>query len=124
MRAGLCIKPGTAVESLVETITENPGITLALIMTVEPGFGGQRFMSAMMPKVRELRRKFPSLDIQVDGGLDTATVLEAAEAGANVIVAGTSIFKAKDGPAAAISQLRASVNKALGLVERVTDIPL
>ena len=115
MRAGLCIKPSSAVEGLVEALKANPGITLALVMTVEPGFGGQRFMSSMLPKVRELRRLFPTLDIQVDGGLDTATVVEAAEAGANVIVAGTSIFKAKDGPSAAISQMRATVAKTLGL---------
>jgi ribulose-phosphate 3-epimerase len=114
MRAGLCIKPGTPIEPMIEVLKANPGITLALIMTVEPGFGGQKFMSAMMPKVRELRRHFPTLDVQVDGGLDSVTVVEAAEAGANVIVAGTSIFKAKEGPSAAIAQLRGVVSKALG----------
>jgi len=62
-------------------------------MTVEPGFGGQRFMEDMMPKVQALRNAFPDLDIEVDGGLSLDTIDAAAKAGANVIVAGSSIFK-------------------------------
>jgi ribulose-phosphate 3-epimerase len=74
-------------------------------MTVEPGFGGQSFMPETMPKVAELRARFPALDIQVDGGLGPATIEAAARAGANVIVAGTSIFGAAD-PGAAMAAMR------------------
>ena len=70
-------------------------------MTVEPGYGGQSFMEDMMPKVTEIRRYgdengFPELDIQVDGGINPETAAKARAAGANVLVAGTSLFKAKD----------------------------
>ena len=77
---------------------------MAVVMTVEPGFGGQRFMPEVMPKVRELRRLFPQLDIQVDGGVTPDTIEVAAEAGANVVVAGSAVFGADD-PAATIAEL-------------------
>jgi ribulose-phosphate 3-epimerase len=113
MRAGVCIKPGTPVSELLPVLQAHPGITLALVMTVEPGFGGQSFMADMLPKVAALRASFPALDIQVDGGLDASTVQAAAQAGANVIVSGTGVFKAAQGPAAAIAQLRGVVSAAL-----------
>ncbi|QPG76852.1 RIBULOSE-phosphate 3-epimerase [Brettanomyces nanus] len=91
MRAACAIKPGTPVEVLYPLAQY---LDMALVMTVEPGFGGQKFMADMMPKVDALRRKYPQLDIQVDGGLGPSTILAAANAGANVIVAGTSVFKA------------------------------
>ena len=77
-------------------------------MTVEPGFGGQKFMASEMPKVKALRERYPELDIEVDGGLGEATVDEAAEAGANVIVAGSAVFGAQD-PKAIIARLRQAV---------------
>lgn len=83
---------------------------MVLIMTVEPGFGGQKFMPEMMPKVEELRRRYPNLNIEVDGGLAEGTIDQAAEAGANVIVAGSAVFGAKD-PAHVISVLREAVDK-------------
>lgn len=83
---------------------------MVLIMTVEPGFGGQKFMPEMMPKVKALRDKYPELAIEVDGGLSEKTVGSAAEAGANVIVAGSAVFGAKD-PADVIAKLRAAVQK-------------
>lgn len=83
---------------------------MVLVMTVEPGFGGQKFMPEMMPKVEELRRRYPNLNIEVDGGLAEGTIDQAAEAGANVIVAGSAVFGAKD-PAHVISVLREAVDK-------------
>ncbi len=84
---------------------------MVLIMTVEPGFGGQKFMASELPKVQALRKKYPDLNIEVDGGLGPGTIDQAADAGANVIVAGSAVFGAQD-PAGVISVLRAAVNKA------------
>jgi ribulose-phosphate 3-epimerase len=83
---------------------------MVLIMTVEPGFGGQKFMASELPKVEALRSRYPDLDIEVDGGLGLGTIDQAADAGANVIVAGTAVFGASD-PADVIKQLRAAVDK-------------
>jgi ribulose-phosphate 3-epimerase len=105
MRVGIALKPGTPVESVYPYV---PDLDQVLVMTVEPGFGGQAFMAECMPKVRALRERFPDLDIQVDGGLTLDTVDQAAAAGANVIVAGTAIFAADD-PGAVIQGLRRSV---------------
>ncbi|KAF9383344.1 RIBULOSE-phosphate 3-epimerase, partial [Podila verticillata] len=74
-----------------------------------PGFGGQRFMAECMPKVAELRARYPNLDIEVDGGIARENIDAAAQAGANVIVAGTSIFKADD-ISGTIESFRATVN--------------
>ena len=79
-------------------------------MTVHPGFGGQKFMASELPKVKALREKYPELYIEVDGGLGEETIDQAAEAGANVIVAGSAVFGAKD-PARIIKILRESVEK-------------
>lgn len=92
MRAACAIKPGTPVEEVLPIAGK---LDMILVMTVEPGFGGQKFMEKVMPKVQALRDQFPQLDIQVDGGLGKDTVHPAAKAGANVIVAGTSVFKAE-----------------------------
>lgn len=83
---------------------------MALVMTVEPGFGGQKFMPEMMPKVEALRKRYPDLNIEVDGGLGEKTIDTAAEAGANVIVAGSAVFGAKD-PGRIIQLLRDTVEK-------------
>ncbi|KAJ2965530.1 hypothetical protein NUW58_g10868 [Xylaria curta] len=80
-------------------------------MTVEPGFGGQKFMASELPKVQALRQKYPELNIEVDGGLGPGTIDQAADAGANVIVAGSAVFGAQD-PAEVISLLRSTVEKA------------
>ncbi|KAJ8448855.1 hypothetical protein Cgig2_011476 [Carnegiea gigantea] len=94
----------------VEVEGENP-VEMVLVMTVEPGFGGQKFMPEMMDKVHTLRKKYPTLDIEVDGGLGPSTIDAAAEAGANCIVAGSSVFGAPD-PAQVISLMRKSVDEA------------
>lgn len=84
---------------------------MVLVMTVEPGFGGQKFQPAMMDKVAALRAKYPELDIEVDGGLAPGATIDAAGlAGANVIVAGSSVFGSDD-PKATIAQLRAVVDE-------------
>mmetsp|Transcript_29334 Transcript_29334/g.47094 ORF Transcript_29334/g.47094 Transcript_29334/m.47094 type:complete len:194 (+) Transcript_29334:3-584(+) len=106
MRVGVAIKPKTPIEA-IESYAHLCDILL--VMTVEPGFGGQSFMEDMMPKVRALREKFPDKDVEVDGGLGPGgTVDAAAKAGANMIVAGSSVFKA-DKPGDAIAALRGSV---------------
>ena len=110
MKVGIALKPQTPPEA-VYALCDKGGVDMILVMTVEPGFGGQKFQPAMMAKARTLRNKYAELDIQVDGGLDGVTVREAAVAGANVIVAGSSVYGAKDIPDA-IATLRAAVEKA------------
>ncbi|CAN1187928.1 Ribulose-phosphate 3-epimerase, cytoplasmic isoform [Linum perenne] len=111
MKPGVSLKPGTPIEEVYPLIEgENP-VELVLVMTVEPGFGGQKFMPEMMDKVRTLRQKYPSLDIEVDGGLGPSTIDAAASAGANCIVAGSSVFGAPE-PAKVISLMRNCVEGA------------
>lgn len=93
MRCGLAIKPETDVKLLDSYLDK---IDLVLIMTVDPGFGGQLFMEEMMEKVKYVRSKCANIDIQVDGGLTLENVRVAAESGANVIVSGTTIFNSVD----------------------------
>ncbi|XP_074047570.1 ribulose-phosphate 3-epimerase isoform X1 [Macrotis lagotis] len=102
MKVGLAIKPGTTVEYLAPWANQ---IDMALVMTVEPGFGGQKFMEDMMPKVHWLRTQFPSLDIEVDGGVGPDTIHKCAEAGANMIVSGSAIMRSED-PRSVINLLR------------------
>lgn len=83
---------------------------MVLVMTVHPGFGGQKFMASELPKVKALRERYPDLYIEVDGGLGEGTIDQAADAGANVIVAGSAVFGAKD-PAGVVEVLRKSVNQ-------------
>ncbi|KAF2352341.1 Ribulose-phosphate 3-epimerase-like [Trinorchestia longiramus] len=109
MKAGIGLKPGTAVEEVLPYVDS---ADMILIMTVEPGFGGQKFMSDMMAKVKILRDKFPGLDIEVDGGVSPDTIEQCAQAGANMIVSGSAVVKAQD-PAAVISSMRNVVTKAL-----------
>jgi ribulose-phosphate 3-epimerase len=78
---------------------------MVLVMTVNPGFGGQKFMASELPKVRAVRDRYPTLDIEVDGGLGPKTIEQAANAGANVIVAGSAVFGAED-PGAVVRELR------------------
>lgn len=105
-KAGLALNPATPLDAVLPYLSE---IDLLLCMTVVPGFGGQSFMGEVMPKVREaerLRRELGlSYHIQVDGGIDSSTVGIAAEAGANVFVAGSSTFGASD-MGAAVRALR------------------
>ena len=115
MKVGIGIKPDTGVSDIEELI---PLVDTVLVMTVEPGFGGQSFMGPghpthdVMPKVLDVRTRYPDKDIEVDGGLSGKTIVEAAGAGANMIVAGSSVFKGgPEGAPPAIQSLRAGVLK-------------
>jgi ribulose-phosphate 3-epimerase len=105
-RAGVAIKPGTAGESLYGILDEFDQV---LVMTVEPGFGGQGFMPETMPKLRalrdEARRRGSDLWLQVDGGISDATIAKAAQAGADTFVAGSAVYGADD-IEAAVTRLR------------------
>ena len=109
-RAGLALKPGTELSPYLELL---PEFDQLLIMTVEPGFGGQSFMDEMLPKITAARSAIGAggLDVwlQVDGGITTETIGRAAEAGADTFVAGSSVFGAPDA-AEAISALRAAAD--------------
>ena len=101
-KAGLCIKPGTAVAVLEPLL---PEMDLALCMTVEPGFSGQAFLPQSPGRIAELRqlidRLQPACDLEVDGGIDRETTPTAVKAGANVLVAATAVYRVPEGPAAA-----------------------
>lgn len=105
-RAGVAVKPGTPVDSLFDVLDEFDQI---LVMTVEPGFGGQSFMPETMPKLRSLadeaRRRGSSVWLQVDGGISDSTIEYAAAAGADTFVAGSAVYGADD-VEAAVTRLR------------------
>ena len=111
-KAGISIKPGTDYKVLLPLL---PLCDLVLVMTVEPGFGGQKFMHGMMEKVSALRavveREKYAVEIQVDGGINTETAAIAAEAGADVLVAGSSVVAAEDAQKA-IAEMRSAAQKA------------
>lgn len=109
--ASLSVKPATPVEEVYPYLDK---LGMVLVMTVEPGFGGQGFMADMMPKVKKLReeikRRNLNVDIQVDGGVSLKTVEQCAEAGANVLVAGSAIFGSDD-PKVTITEMRSLAAK-------------
>ena len=111
-RVGVALKPATSLDALSDVIRH---VDMVLVMTVEPGFGGQSFMEDMLPKVRQARRLADASDadiwIQVDGGIGPGTIEQAAAAGANVFVAGSSVFRADD-PAVMVERLRADAENA------------
>ena len=97
VKPGIVLKPKTAPEAIAEYL---PMVDLVLVMTVEPGFGGQKFMADMMPKVKKLREMLdevnPGCHLEVDGGVDLDTCIPCKENGADVLVAGSAYFKAAD----------------------------
>ncbi|MDQ5972873.1 MAG: ribulose-phosphate 3-epimerase [Actinomycetota bacterium] len=107
-RAGVAVKPGTAISEIEGLL---PGIDMILVMTVEPGFGGQAFMADMLGKVQQARRMADSADVdiwvQVDGGIGLDSIEQCAAAGADVFVAGSAVYRADD-PAVMIERLRAA----------------
>ena len=106
VRAGMALKPGSAFTPYADLL---PELDMVLVMTVEPGFGGQSFMADQLPKVREVREAVArcggEIWVQVDGGVTAATIEACAEAGADVFVAGSAVYGADDA-AAAVDQLR------------------
>ena len=112
-KAGIALKPKTPPEVIREFL---PELQMVLVMTVEPGFGGQAFMADMLPKIKTIREwandANPGLDVEVDGGIDVATAPLAAKAGANVFVAGSSLFLAPGYPAA-VKEIREATKAAV-----------
>jgi ribulose-phosphate 3-epimerase len=106
-RVGMALKPGTSLDSCADLVRE---VDMVLVMTVEPGFGGQSFMADQLPKVRRVRELVgdgpDAIWIQVDGGVSATTIEQCAEAGADTFVAGSAVFAADD-PAAMVDRLRA-----------------
>lgn len=92
-QAGLVLKPGTPAQAVRDML---PLCDVVLVMTVEPGFGGQTFMEDMMPKVTQLKKWAPQVLVEVDGGINPQTAVKCVKAGADVLVAGTSVFRAPD----------------------------
>lgn len=110
MKVGVAVKPGTPITEISEELFNVAD--MILVMTVEPGFGGQKFQSAMMAKVEYVRKNFPAMNVEVDGGLGPATIDQAAKAGANMIVSGTAVVKSPD-PKGVMDGLRGCVREQI-----------
>ena len=110
-RVGVAINPATSAAVLEEILSD---IDQILVMTVDPGFGHQHFLATTVPKIRRVREMIerikPACDLEVDGGIDAATAHLAVEAGAKILVAGTAIFGTREGVAASMNGLRASLH--------------
>jgi len=110
-KAGVALNPSTPATTLSEVLES---LQLVLVMTVNPGFGGQEFIPAMLKKVSQVRaaieRSHLDCELEVDGGIHEKTAAQAVEAGADVLVAGSSVYDVKDGVAAAIARLRAAAS--------------
>jgi ribulose-phosphate 3-epimerase len=112
-KTGVSLNPATPLDALHYVLDQ---VDMVLLMTVNPGFGGQKFIDAVLPKIRELRaeadRRGLALDIEVDGGIKADTIAAAARAGANVFVSGSGVFNDKAGYADAIGRMRANAQAA------------
>jgi ribulose-phosphate 3-epimerase len=112
-RASVVLNPHTPAVMIKEIL---PFVDMVLVMTVNPGYGGQEFIPEMLDKIREIRRMIEAIgrpvDVQVDGGIDTQTVPQVITYGANVLVAGTAIFHAPEGIRSAIQALRKAAENA------------
>jgi len=106
-KAGVVLNPATSPVAVAEML---PDVDLILVMTVNPGFGGQKFIATMLEKVRRVRRMIDQtnrdIELEVDGGIDAETTTQVVSAGARVLVAGSAIFGAADGVAAAMNRIR------------------
>jgi ribulose-phosphate 3-epimerase len=112
LRAGVAINPATPALVLEEIL---PDLELVLVMTVNPGFGGQEFLAGMLPKVRRVRRMIdearPGCELEVDGGIEPHTAPMVVEAGARVLVAGSAVFRAPGGATAGIGRLNEEISR-------------
>ena len=108
-RPGVVLNPATPVDAIREIL---PYVDQVLVMTVEPGFGGQAFVPGSPDKIRRLRELAPDHDLEVDGGIDADTARLVVEAGANLLVAGSSVYGFKGGVAAGIAALREAADRA------------
>lgn len=119
-KAGVVLNPSTPISTLEEILTD---VDLVLIMSVNPGFGGQSFIRSSEEKVQRLRRMLDErgarADIEIDGGIDGQTAPRVVEAGATMLVAGSAIFRADNGPAEGVRRLRQSVH-GVGSANSVT----
>ena len=115
VKAGVSLNPATPLGSLEEILGD---VDLVLVMTVNPGFGGQEFIAGMLSKIRRLRRMLDErglkCELEVDGGINAETAPEVVAAGANVLVAGQAIFGAEEGVAEAMRRIRESVSGVSG----------
>ena len=109
-KPAVAIKPETPVQAVFPYLDR---LFMVLVMTGEPGFGGQEFMAEMLPKAAELKKRKPGLLVEVDGGINEETIAEAARAGVDVCVAGTSVFRSKDAEKA-ILRLREAAETGRG----------
>lgn len=111
-RASMALKPATPIEPYADMLAE---VDQILLMTVEPGFGGQKFLDVVVPKIKRTRRLISQanlqISIQVDGGVSTETIERCAEAGADIFVAGTAVYRAHD-PDAMVNALREQAIRA------------
>jgi ribulose-phosphate 3-epimerase len=109
-KVGVVLNPATSPVMLAEVLAD---VDVVLVMTVNPGFGGQEFIPSTLGKIRRVRQMIdqirPEADLEVDGGIDAKTAPQAVQAGARVLVAGSAVFGAADGVAAAMERLRAAV---------------
>jgi ribulose-phosphate 3-epimerase len=111
-KAGVVLNPGTPLSTLEEILTE---VDLILLMSVNPGFGGQSFIEASVKKVRRLRRMLNErgthAELEIDGGIDPKTAPRVVAAGATMLVAGSAVFRAPGGPGEGVKRLRTSVEE-------------
>ncbi|HEU4797717.1 MAG TPA: ribulose-phosphate 3-epimerase [bacterium] len=112
-RAAVALNPGSPLVLLEPVLND---LDMALLMTVNPGYAGQRFISSVVPKIRQLRawisERAPAVDLQVDGGISETTAPQVVAAGANVLVAASAIFKGRDGVEASLQRLRRAAQVA------------
>ncbi|HEY6530803.1 MAG TPA: ribulose-phosphate 3-epimerase, partial [Acidimicrobiales bacterium] len=115
VKAAVALNPATPVENVANVLDM---VQMVLVMTVNPGFGGQSYIASMEPKIAQLRRlvveRGLDVDIEVDGGISPSTVVGAAGAGANVLVAGSALFRDPEGLGHATAELRRLATEAQG----------
>jgi len=120
VRAGVAINPATPISALEEVI---PDVDFVLVMSVNPGFGGQQFIPSVLHKIRKLREKISSNNyrarIEIDGGVDVGNLDEVLAAGADVIVVGSAIFKSRSSPFDAVREIKEMADRQMSRLDRV-----